>query len=717
MILFQNLLRKSKGGLQNLRGTITVFISIVLSAIFLMVGTFTDAARFRMAESHVDRAGRTALSSILASYNNELKDQYGLFGLYLDNGIVEDTFDEYFRKNLSITKQNFLYGFKIENTNVELSSSLLNKEILQKQIIEFMKYRAPYEIALDLTNKIDGIKNISKGAQAYKRKLETDKQAGKIGDLQLSLEEKTKKINSSEIVVNVSELKDKYTSQSNKQAEFSNELSRLQILYQNEKSEKKKKKLLLDINKIAGDIDIIAKEKSLLKNTIIESVKEYKSLNSQAIDEAKSIAGKKKGLLTRIDNEIEYTKDNLNGIKELQHSYKENLVNMKEIIKEDNSDVIIDTLSGNINNCESIVSSTNINENEFLKALDGFTVNESINYSFNKTKPVQSDDEDIRDDVIYAMQEAFRPKSELISIDSSLLYMLPSRNMYEEENQVITWNNMNMEDVTCATANLDYISSKADKFEQIVSSVAEQLYINEYIMGTFRHDVQRLKGEAEKDSYNLRSKNKQERDAYFSQFEVEYIINGNRSEKINSLLVQSEIVAIRLISNVIHVYTDSSKMVRINSLAAALSTWSAGLSTPLMQTMLVFSWAMAESLYDMDQFAKGEKIALFKTREQWRTDLSGAVSKSKAPNVENNPLCLSYQDYLKIFLLLMDNDKKLARVQDLVQLNIGVSSQGFLLKECRAVIKADTTISMKNIFISLPKLSRYKINKSISIGY
>ncbi|MHB8062060.1 MAG: DUF5702 domain-containing protein [Ruminiclostridium sp.] len=711
---------------KNNKGTITVFISIVLSAVFLVIGTFTDAARISLAHSHVQRANKTALGSLLACYNNDLKDEYGLFGAYLDNDAIQESYEEYFSKNLNIYKdQNFLYDFKIENINIEQPINLENRDIFERQIMEYMKYRAPYEIASDLITKIDGIKNISSGSKVYKRKMETDKQASVIGQLQLSLEDKAKKINEAGITSKLASLKSDFLSQNIELDECLEKLSILQNLYSDEGNQELRKELLEDIKGVKEELSDIKHIKQEIKSNIINSVNQYKALNSEAVQNANTITTKKRDLLVRIEEELKYIKDIQDGIRELQKSYKDELSNMQKIVGEDNSADIIGRLEINVARCNSIAIKANGDEAEFLSELDKLS-EARINYSFNKASPAQSDDEDNRGKVEQALKEAFTKKGESKTIDSSLLKQLPSRKAkIEEDADTKNWDNMNFDYESYADSNLDELSSKESIIEQMVSKITEELYVNEYIMGTFKHDVPLLKGENDSKAYNLRSEDKTKRDAYFSNYEVEYIINGNKDEAINSLLLKSKVLAIRLISNVIHIYTDPSKMSRITSLAAALSVWSAGLATPLIQTMLVFSWAMAESLYDIDQLTKGEKILLFKTKAQWKTDISGAVDKKKAASVENDPLCLSYQDYLKIFLIMMEKDKKLARTQDLIQLNIGVASSGFLIEDCRVMLKANTTVSMKNMFISFPlftaesrrNISRSYISEDMCIGY
>ncbi len=705
------------------KGSITVFISIVLSSIFLVAGIFTDAARIRLAHSQVQRASQTALSSVLACYNNELKEQYGLFGFYLDNETVNDSFEEYFSKNLNIGSQDFLYGFNIENIKLERPFGLGNNKIFEEQIMEFMKYRAPLEIASELLSKIEGIKNLSKGSKVYKRKMETDKKAGAIGKLQMLLEEKAGAINNSAMAVKIKDLKEQLIEKNSIIEEISARLGDLQGLYSNEKDAGTRKSLLSEINSVRAELTDINNAKANIKNTILDNLNLFKNLNTVAADYSQSITVQKGDLLNRIEEEMKFVSDSREGIEEIQKAYNQSLSNMKDIIGEDNSGSIIRSLESNIVSCLNAIEKAGESEGSFLSALDSFQPQE-INYTFNKSGPASSEDEDNRDKVLQVLQKAFKSKGEMKTIDHSLLTQLPSKKrMLQEENS--DWDILDFNTTNGAEKELQYIGEKESGFEQIKLNIAEDLFVNEYIMGIFRHDVPLLKGETDSEAYNLRSEDKYQRNGFFSCYEVEYIINGNKDEAVNSMLITSEILAVRLAANVIHIYTDPSKMNRVTALAAALSSWSAGLSTPLIQTMLVFSWAMFESLYDQEQLSQGEKIALYKNGDQWKTDISGAINNKKTAEANNNPLLLSYQDYLRIFLLLTDKEKKLTRTQDLIQLNVAMSLQGFSIEDTHVALAADTTVSMKNLFLSIPafsleqrrNISRTDINEGMLLSY
>ncbi|OPX46278.1 hypothetical protein CLHUN_00940 [Ruminiclostridium hungatei] len=709
----------------NYRGAITVFTSIVLASIFLVAGIFTDAARIKLAQAQVHKANQTALSSVLACYNNELKDLYGLFGYNLDYETLNDSYEEYFSKNLNIGSRDFLYGFNIENIRLEQAFSLQNNEIFENQLKEFMKYRAPVKIVSDLLSKIQGISNLSKGSKIYRRKVETERKAGDIGQLQMLLEEKAKSINNSDIALELGELKNKLKEKISVKAGILNELSRLEGEFMNEENSEIRDSLLSSISSIKEELQNIEASASGLRNTMLDTINQYKSYNSEALEYAGNITLQKQELIKRMEAELESVAGGTNGIEEVQKAYRDSMLYIKSLVKEDNSEAITEILERNMNNCLNSINSASESDDSFLMTIDQLCSAAEINYIFNKCVPVSSEEEDNRDRVLQLLEQAFTQKVQLKSIENNVFNQLPSRKEQQQREENIDWSFRDFNWDRGAEKQLQYIADRESSFSGLAENLVNQLYINEYIMGTFRHDVALLKNEDESKAFNLRSVSKYEREGYFSCFEVEYIINGNRDEAVNSMLLKSEILALRLASNVIHIYTDAAKMNRLIGLAAALSSWSAGLAAPILQTVLVFSWAMLESLYDLEQLGLGDKIVLFKNKEQWKTDLSGLVNKNNPSGPEDNPLLLSYQDYLRVFLLLTERDKKLDRIQDLVQMNIALSRPGFTVENTFVALQADTDVTIKNLFLGLPifasqsgvKLSRSLINASMLLSY
>ena len=63
----------------------------------------------------------------------------------------------------------------------------------------------------------------------------------------------------------------------------------------------------------------------------------------------------------------------------------------------------------------------------------------------------------------------------------------------------------------------------------------------------------------------------------------------------------------------------------------------------------------------------------------------------------------SYDDYLRLFLLTMDEEDKLGRVEDLIEVRTpSLKKPGFKVSGCNTFIRVEVEISMKNLFISQP---------------
>jgi hypothetical protein len=706
--------------IKNNRGSVTIYICIALSAILIVTGVFTDAGRLKLAQSQLQRACKISLLSLLACYNNRLKDDYGLFGVHIDRESMEDNFSAYLLKNLNIYgKKNFLYDYNIEKIYIEQLRNLENKDVFEGQIVDFMKYRTALELAKELTCKLKGVKSIVSGSSAYKRKIETDSEAGVIGNLQIILESGIKNINNMDIVSKLTSLKNEFLIQDKKHKEY---LQKLLLL--NEKYSSGRDSASDSFERIRQIVNSTDSSKQIIKNNIVNIVDKFKCLNTEAIENAGIITAKKQQLMEKIKIELQYADRSEDGIQELIDSYKNDLSYMKQMITEDNSESIVSSLEKNVENCISITAKAYTDEQGFLSELDSLNP-DSINYLFNKTQPAEYKEKDNRDKIEKSVKTMFG-KTESKRIPDSVKKLLPSQKAYNSKSPEIDWKDIDLDNEDHAENILEQLSQKESRYAQIISEIPEQLLVNEYIMGTFKHDVPLLEGENSSSAYNLRSKDKAERDAFFDKCEVEYVINGNDDEAENSLLTRSKILPVRLVSNVIHIYGNQSKMNRINVLAASLGTISSGLAVPVLRSMLVFSWAMAESVYDLNELVKGKKVPLFKSERQWATDISGTTdTKIKNSGEKSEPLSLSYHDYLRIFLLFMDKGEKLSRIQDLTQINIGLSRKGFLLKDCSTMLKANTEASVRNMFVSFQltdsvsgkKLSRSRLAESFSIGY
>lgn len=210
----------------NDRGAITVYLSIILSAVIMLSGVLMDIVRIRAAEVQVRRAANTAAISTLAGYNTKLKDDYGLFALHSsDTAYLNETTEDYFGKNLLLDIQDIngkhpmysflkgiiindqykdvdfidLYNYRIESVEVTPIYNFTENEITRQQIIEYMKYRAPAQFAESFMERIDYVASSGELTSSYKQKTAIEKKLGNIEKGMKRLQEHIDEINKFEI--------------------------------------------------------------------------------------------------------------------------------------------------------------------------------------------------------------------------------------------------------------------------------------------------------------------------------------------------------------------------------------------------------------------------------------------------------------------------------------------------------------------------------------
>lgn len=162
------------------KGTISVFLTIILVPVLLLGGMTTDAARICMSKVVISDAGEMAMNAGLAQYNEELHDEYGLLVMDKSPEAMESELEKYFNGSLNGSempgKDDYrkildLLTKKFEAINVQ-GSEIYQTEVEKQQILEYMKYRAPVCLTELVVEKLKEMKNSKKMAEAMKKQME-----------------------------------------------------------------------------------------------------------------------------------------------------------------------------------------------------------------------------------------------------------------------------------------------------------------------------------------------------------------------------------------------------------------------------------------------------------------------------------------------------------------------------------------------------------------
>ena len=190
----------------------------------------------------------------------------------------------------------------------------------------------------------------------------------------------------------------------------------------------------------------------------------------------------------------------------------------------------------------------------------------------------------------------------------------------------------------------------------------ERYMINRYITDTFNSRTRAVSKE------------------HFFRNEVEYILGGELSDRKNEKRVEMALKAMRFPLNLAHIYSDAEKRAQTLAMAELLTP---GAAAPATQAVLASTWAYAEADNDVELLWQGHKVPLTKDRSTWAMDLDSAVEGimggTAIPAEEKG---YDYGQYLQLLLFFKDENMKISRILDLIQINARMSQDGdFLMNE------------------------------------
>ena len=159
-----------------------------------------------------------------------------------------------------------------------------------------------------------------------------------------------------------------------------------------------------------------------------------------------------------------------------------------------------------------------------------------------------------------------------------------------------------------------------------------------------------------------------EKDGAALNYEVEYVLYGNKSDADNLTAAIFTIATIRSGTNMVYLLTDSDKRNSAYMIAANLvGTAKIEPLIRVIQFTLMYLWAYAEALMDVRILLSGEEIAIAKSDETWQLTLSNLLSM----NLEGEAVKqkgISYEGMLRFLMYLTDDGTKSAYTMDLVEL-------------------------------------------------
>ncbi len=191
------------------KGAISIFLVIILVPMMTVSSLFVDASKVKLARGVAESSGDLTLNTALTDYDTMLKDMYGLFATAQDTEELFAKLEDYYRTCITssgvsaeeadsyvdqIMSQLGIMAHNDETAdilNMDLvdfdvskrsDATLANATIIEKQIVDFMKYRAPINTGLSFISAIQSFSTLSKQTELVDKRKDYYEEEARVMD-------------------------------------------------------------------------------------------------------------------------------------------------------------------------------------------------------------------------------------------------------------------------------------------------------------------------------------------------------------------------------------------------------------------------------------------------------------------------------------------------------------------------------------------------------
>ena len=181
-------------------------------------------------------------------------------------------------------------------------------------------------------------------------------------------------------------------------------------------------------------------------------------------------------------------------------------------------------------------------------------------------------------------------------------------------------------------------------------------------------------------------------------YQIEYIICGRDSDEENLRSIARKLLLVREGVNAACLAADAGKHAQVTALATAIASgFLVPPAEPVIEAALTLCWAFGESVLDVRELFAGGRVPLVKSGTDWQLSLENLPHLLEVLDTDRQDRAdgLSYEDYLQVFLLSMERDKKILRGMDMVECALRAASgwENFRLDTC--IVAAGGSVTVK----------------------
>jgi len=654
------------------KGSITVFLSLIMLLIFSLVCTVIEISRISSAYARCNEITYMALDSTFSSYAREIFEDYGIMVLWKNDTQLLNDYTKYVDKN-SNYKKDFKYniydilGVRNANSKVETVKNVMDNggEIIYDQICDYMKNAIAQDV-IDKLMKNSNALSQNEDIEQFNKSLEVC--SDKLKDME---------VNVKNIFDDINTIK--------------------QCPYNPKEVIQNMKDRLNEIKSIEPTDDYNRQVRDNLFDMYIIEYRKYKEwkntldnylqdilINSDKYFENLELA---KDYVDDMDTKLE--KEKANYQNELYSIMKEEITDLKqEVFNSDKDNYNIENNKKLTLEQKEIVDEISNSMSPVLERTD------ELDYSYNKLSNYENADILIEDSykAIYLAEE------KIINYNFNLSVNYSIGDATKKKNEVVDFvKKLKKDGVMGYVVNGDISDKTIDK-----SKLSSDTYKDtEYKWKNYGRDKELLRkilvGQYIFDKFNdyiSGEKNDQ------LNYGIEYILFGNGCDRDNLKECINKIILLREGFNFLFLLKDSTKRNEAYELALTIVGYT-GMPAivRLTQFLIMAAWSYAESVVDAKNLLEGEKVSLIKKADEWNLSLSNIKSLKSDNNKNKVESGLTYEDYLRYLLISQDKYTQVIRMLDLMELNIQDKyNVNFQMKQCIVQATVYTEYKVKRLF-------------------
>lgn len=673
-----------------LDGQITIFATLIFGLMVSLLVVMIETAICQGARNRIASISNVSVQSVFSQFSRPLSDEYEIFGgvIYKEEE-VENLLNRYIYDNCNndgnVASRLIFepYGIRLSETNIDEIKLLTDDDgkRFYNQVVDYMKLGQFTDNVSEMLNDMEKVAQNNDAKEVSDELEQRHKDACEIDALILKLLMqvegiKTTKSGFSQFFGNLSSagtfvkklcvngtdygrtavdntmvyntVKDKYYDLPNKLSDLKGELDWIKYVYNYPLTKGQFIDLGYRFNAglICEEVNGVAKKIDEALETISQI--EIKSGNLVSkLGDSKAILGKNQGKMTK--EMSDYYNQEFNELGKYQTGDANSLCNIpiikQQLLKCKESISYISNEVYSLANCQMDITTIDLVYGQIDECIVNCKSYPAMEIKFNYENVSLGKGKEI----------SYLEKIKKYFSEGVMSLVIEDMSKVSNKKVILT----DLSSMFCNFTNCDYSDIASE-----LSTIYKDFLYNKYLGAYFS-------------SYIDGDENK-EKDMLID-YEMEYILSGKKMDRENLQAAIDKILLVRYLFDFSYIVCDMEKKQKCYDMAVLLLGFTGVYGViKAGQYFLLSAWAYSEALSDVKILLKGNKIALKKSSDNWRSNLESVIEGTMNDNSEGDAKGIDYETYLQLLYFTQKKSQKTFFTMDAMEMHMASLGYGHI---------------------------------------